>query len=140
MMEELVWIGSAVVAALGTFWIHHRLHASPVMASSLVSLVFALAVWLWGDGIEWLGPVPYAAIGGSFIGMSSKKYVKGIESILLASLIFGVLFSRSSQFFEGYGGALGTSACISVLTAVSWRRLVKRSRQKVKRAWIRSGR
>ena len=128
MIQELIWIGSAVMAAIGTYWIHTRFSENPVMASSFVTLLIALAVSLLDGSADWIRPIPYAAIGGSFIGMSTKKNVKGFESILLASLIFGVIFTRSSQFFEGFGGALGTSACISVLTAISWRKLIKRTR------------
>ncbi|OOG76732.1 hypothetical protein [Algoriphagus sp. A40] len=128
MIEELIWIAIGVLAATSTYWIHTRFRISPVLASSLISLLIALAVLPFGESSEWLGPIPYAGIGGSFIGMSTKKNVKGLESVLLAAIIFGVIFSRSSHFFEGFGGALGTSACISVLTAISWRKFIKRTR------------
>lgn len=133
MIEELIWITSGVLAAVSTYWLHTRFHMNPVLASSVVTLLIALVALPFGAYPQWIGPIPYAGIGGSFIGMSTKKKVKGIESVLLAALIFGVIFSRSSQFFEGFGGALGTSACISVLAAISWRKFIKRTRYTTRR-------
>ena len=127
MIEELIWIISTVASAICTYWAHNRFNINPVLASSVVTLTVALAV-LPFNSYDWVQATPYAAIGGSFIGMSIKKNIKGFESVLLAALIFGLIFIHSSQFFEGFGGALGTSACISVLTAISWRKLVKRTR------------
>ncbi len=134
MMHELIWMGSGIIAAASTYWIHTRFGTNPVLASSLVTLAIALAVLSFGESSPWMRPIPYAGIGGSFIGMSTKKTAKGFESILLAAVIFGVIFIHSSQFFEGFGGALGTSACISVLTAISWRKFVKRTRHTTRRA------
>lgn len=128
MIHEIIWIVSGIITALSTYWLHSRFRINPVLASSVVTLIFALAVIPFHSSQKWMEAVPYAGIGGSFIGMSSKKNIKGFESVLLAAIIFGVISSRSSQFFEGFGGALGTSACISVLTAISWRKLVKRTR------------
>lgn len=133
MIEELIWIAIGVLAAVSTYWLHTRFSINPVLASSVVTLLIALVVVPFGDSPQWLGPIPYAGIGGSFIGMSTKKNVKGLESLLLAAILFGVIFSRSSSFFEGFGGALGTSACISVLTAVSWRKFMKRTRYTTRR-------
>ncbi|GAA0878240.1 hypothetical protein GCM10009119_12080 [Algoriphagus jejuensis] len=133
MIEELAWIGSAVFSAISTYWLHTRFSLSPILASSAVTLIVALAVQPLNTS-EWVQAIPYAAIGGSFIGMSTKKNIKGFESVLLAALIFGLIFIHSSKFFEGFGGALGTSACISVLTAISWRKLIKRTRLTTKRA------
>jgi hypothetical protein len=138
MIQELVWIGTGVTAAWSTYWIHTRFRVNPVMASSLVTLAFALGVSSLGHSQEWVQQIPYAAIGGSFIGMSTKKTMKGLETVLLASLIFGVIFTRSSHFFEGFGGALGISACIAVLTAVTWRKFAKRTRYRLRRALSRS--
>lgn len=140
MMEELIWIASGVLAAVSTYWLHTRFHLNPVLASSVVTLLIALAVVPFGDSTGWLKPIPYAGIGGSFIGMSTKKNVKGFESVLLAAIIFGVIFTSSSSFFEGFGGALGTSACISVLTAISWRKFIKRTRFTTRRVVNRASR
>jgi hypothetical protein len=134
MIEELSWIASGVTAAVSTYWLHTRFSINPVLASSVVTLLIALAFLPFGDFSQRLGPIPYAGIGGSFIGMSTKKNIKGMESVLMAAIIFGVIFARSSQFFEGFGGALGTSACISVLTAISWRKFIKRARYSTRRA------
>jgi hypothetical protein len=140
MIYELIWIGTGIIAAVATFWLHTRFAISPVMASALVTLIIALSVLPFGDSTPWITAIPYVAIGGSFIGMSLKKYIKGFDSLILAAVIFGVIFSRSSQFFEGFGGALGTSACISVLTAISWRKLIKRTRRTAKHRLNRANR
>lgn len=134
MIPELIWVSVAIVAAASTYWIHSRFRINPVLASSIVTLIVALSVLPFAENSEWLRPAPYAGIGGSFIGMSIKTKVKGFLSVLLAAIIFGVIFTHSSKFFEGFGGALGTSACISVLTAISWRKFVRRTRHTTKRA------
>ncbi len=139
MIQDLVWLGTALTAATCTYWIHNRFNVNPVLASSLVTLVIAIAITPFEGSSKMLHAIPYIAIGGSFVGMSTKKNAKGLESILLASLIFGLIFIHSSQFFEGFGGALGTSACISVLTAITWRKLAKRTRIKVRRVLSRVG-
>lgn len=133
MIHELVWIVSAVVAAISTYWLHTRFRLNPILASTTVTLVIAVAVLPFANATDWVQAIPYAGIGGSFIGMSTKKNVKGFESVVLAGIIFGLIFIHSSQFFEGFGGALGTSACISVLTAISWRKFLKRTRRTTKR-------
>jgi O-antigen/teichoic acid export membrane protein len=133
MIYEVLWIVSAVSGAICTYWLQTRWKVRPVSASSVVTLLIALAVLPFSDSSQGMQAIPYAGIGGSFIGMSTKKNVKGFETVLLAALIFGLIFIHSSQFFEGFGGALGTSACISVLTAISWRKFFKRVRSKTKR-------
>lgn len=132
MIQELIWIVSAVMSAICTYWLHNRFSINPILASSAITLFVAIAVQPFNEE-EWVQAVPYAAIGGSFIGMSSKKNVKGFSSVLLAGIIFGLIFTHSSKFFEGFGGALGTSACISVLTAISWRKFLKRTKYTTKR-------
>ena len=132
MIEELAWILSAVLSAISTYWLHTRFSLNPIIASSAVTLAVALAMQPFNSS-DWVEAIPYAAIGGSFIGMSTKKNIKGFESIILAGLIFGLIFIHSSQFFEGFGGALGTSACISALTAISWRKFIKRTRYATKK-------
>jgi hypothetical protein len=133
MIYEVFWIVGAVFSAVSTYWLHIRFKVNPVLASSAVTLLLAVSVIPFTESAEWVQAIPYAGIGGSFIGMSAKKNVKGFETVLLAAILFGVIFIHSSQFFEGFGGALGTSACISVLTAISWRKLVKRTRFTTKR-------
>lgn len=133
MMYELTWLGTGMLAAVCTYWLHTRFALNPVMASGIVTLAIALAIPLLDGSPEWLRPIPYAGIGGSFIGMSTRKTMKGVESVMLASLIFGLIFMNSSQFFEGFGGALGTSACISVLTATTWRKFAKKTRYSTRR-------
>jgi|SRR5690606_33438190 len=133
MIYESFWIASAVLGAITTYWLQTRWKVSPVLASSAVTLLIALTVLPFAGSSEWIQAIPYAGIGGSFIGMSTKKNVKGFETVLLAAMIFGLIFIHSSQFFEGFGGALGTSACISVLTAISWRKFIKRTRLRTRR-------
>lgn len=133
MITELAWIASATLCAASTYWLHVRFRISPILASATVTLLVALAVIPFSNSAEWVQAISYAGIGGSFIGMSTKKTIKGFRYVLLASLIFGLIFIHSSQFFEGFGGALGTSACISVLTAISWRKLVRQTRYTTRR-------
>ena len=83
----------------------------------MLSLIVGLLFYLFP---ELLNPfltknIPVVFIGGSFIGMISFK-AKGTYVILvIASIIFSCIYLNKSQFFNGYGGALGNSAFIALL-------------------------
>ena len=54
-------------------------------------------------------------MGATFMGMISIHHQHKIIDFLISSFIFCTLYQHTSQFFNGFGGLLGTIACISIL-------------------------
>ncbi|MFD2033268.1 hypothetical protein ACFSKL_00620 [Belliella marina] len=129
MILLLLTISVGTLSAFATYLLHTRYSQNPVLISSALTFIVAGLYQLFADDFPAIfHHVPYLCIGGTFIGMSSRKKIKQAKYILLAGLIFSLIYLRSSAFFEGFGGALGTSACISVLSVISFRQFFKRTR------------
>ncbi|MCI0921679.1 hypothetical protein [Sphingobacterium rhinopitheci] len=129
---------SALIAAIGTYLFHNKYDkVSPVLASASLTLVITLICHNFtpSNGVP-TDQIPYVFIGGSFIGMSTRKKTKTILNISLASLFFSLIYFKSSQFFQGYGGALGLSACISVLIVITSSKLLIRSKHYIRKKRI----
>lgn len=125
---------TAVLGAIGTFLFHNNIKKiNPIFASASLTLIVSLLCHCVEDiNLIPIQQIPYVFIGGSFIGMSTRKKAKSSLNIILASLFFSLIYIKSSQFFQGYGGALGLSACISVLIVITSSKLFIRSKH-----WVR---
>lgn len=128
-------IFSATSAAVGTFLVHHKNKSiSPILASASLTLIVTLICHYFSHISSLpIKEIPYVFIGGSFIGMSTRKRTKSLLNITLASLFFCLIYMKSSQFFQGYGGALGLSACISVLIVITSSKLFIRSKHMIRK-------
>ncbi|RAJ08727.1 hypothetical protein LX64_01381 [Chitinophaga skermanii] len=120
-MHTFILLLVSIVGATLTFYINEHMKQGPVRSSALLSLVVAslchlcvglLPVYLAKN-------IPIVFIGSSFIGMVSKKVLSNYAMIGFAGLIFCLVYLNASRFFNGYGGALGTSAAISLLAVLS---------------------
>lgn len=112
---------TAIIAATLTFYVNHQLKQGPVRSSALLSLLVALPFYFFPDILDALltKNIPMVFIGGSFIGMVSKKIVDSYIKLAVSGLVFAVIYLNTSNFFNGYGGALGASAGISLLSVLS---------------------
>jgi len=121
---------TSLISAIGTFAFHNKYkRINPIFASASLTLVVTLAcTYLPLPTSLPIKEIPYVFIGSSFIGMSTRKKAKTFLNITLASLFFSLIYLKSSQFFQGYGGALGLSACISVLIVITSSKLFIRSK------------
>lgn len=124
-----------LLGAVGTFLFHNSVRAvNPILASAILTLIVSVIChFLDQKDYHIIKEIPYIFIGGTFIGMSTRKKAKGLFNILLASMFFSVLYLKSSQFFQGYGGALGVSACISVLIVITSSKLFVRSKHIIRK-------
>ena len=122
-MLILLSIISSIVGGFGTFLIKTKLNWHPLKASALLSFVVAIPFEVWE--IKEYGSIPFVVFGASFIGMSSQKICNNIL-ILIASTLFGILYTLLNSNFNGIGGTLGTTACLSCLSILVLNRLVKR--------------
>lgn len=120
-MIAFVFILTAIIAAMLTFYVNHQLKQGPVRSSALLSLIVASAFYFFPSLLptELSKNIPVVFIGGSFIGMASKKIIDSYFKLAISGLVFTVIYLNTSRFFNGYGGALGASAGISLLSVLS---------------------
>lgn len=111
----------AIIAAMLTFYVNHQLKQGPVRSSALLSLLVALGFYFFPSLLptELVKNIPVVFIGGSFIGMASKKIIDSYFKLAISGLVFAIIYLNTSRFFNGYGGALGASAGISLLSVLS---------------------
>lgn len=120
-MINVIILLLAVSSAVCTHLLHVRFKQGPVRASALLSLVVGLIFYCFPN---WLSPdlskhIPLVVIGASFIGMVSSERLANMLGIVIAGLLFGLIYVHTSRYFDGYGGALGTAACIAVLVCMA---------------------
>lgn len=116
-MEKLILILTGICGAMATYYVNTRLKQGPVRASALLTLPIAAFCYFFP---EILSPyltknIPVVFIGSTFIGMVSAQKMSTYTGIAIAGLVFSAIYLNTSRFFDGYGGSLGTSACISIL-------------------------
>lgn len=120
-MIAFVLILTAIIAAMLTFYVNHQRKQGPVRSSALLSLMVASIFYCFPKLLptELAKNIPVVFIGGSFIGMASKKIIDSYFKLAISGLVFAVIYLNTSRFFNGYGGALGASAGISLLSVLS---------------------
>lgn len=120
-METILIILTSIAGAVMTFFFNTRLGLGPVKSSAWLTLLIAAFFHNYPDILSsyLTKHIPVAYIGGSFIGMVSAQQISTYTGISLAGLIFSFIYLNTSKFFDGYGGALGTSACISLLVVLA---------------------
>ncbi len=134
-MFELAIPVISILSALFTYEIGTVRKKGAVRASAISGLVFSLPFYLAptaGIALGALAPIPAAAMGASFVGMSSAKAVPSRIWIAASAAIFSAIFLFSSPAFAGNGGGLGISAFISVITAVGIRKIAVEIRKLLK--------
>lgn len=120
-MTVTIYIATAILAAMLTFYVNHHLQQGAVRSSALLALIVALLFHFFPDilSASLTKNIPVVFIGGSFIGMASKKVVDSYLKLAISGLVFALIYINTSNFFNGYGGALGASAGISLLSVLS---------------------
>jgi len=110
------------IGVLITFYISNK-KIGPVLASAISSLLISIPLEFY-DFNGYAVVISAVFMGGTFVGMSSKKHFNwGV--IMLAGLIFGTLFYFLTLNFGGFGGTLGTTACLSCLLVLPLNKLRK---------------
>jgi hypothetical protein len=92
-----------------------------VRASAIVSLMFSLVLYIKPPH-DMLLIMPAVAMGASFVAMSSRNVIPNRKWMAIAAVIFSIVFILTSPSLDGYGGVLGTGACVSVLTSIGLKR------------------
>jgi len=116
-MEKFILIGTGICGAIATYYVNTRLKQGPVRASALLTLPVAAFCYFFPEllSVYLAKNIPVVFIGSTFIGMVSAQKMSSYVGIAIAGLVFALIYLNTSKFFDGYGGSLGTSACISIL-------------------------
>lgn len=120
-MYELIIFLLSIIAALVTQHISIDWKQGPVIASASVSLVFGVTFFflpaeMFGYNIELIvKSAPVAVMGASFAAMSSGEMIPTKKLMVIAGAVFSLVFLFASPLFQGLGGGLGTTACVSVI-------------------------
>ncbi|KLT66671.1 hypothetical protein [Pedobacter sp. BMA] len=130
MLNNFILALVGLAGAVTTFYVNEGLKQGPVRASASLSLMIATFFHFCPPGIDpFLSEnIPLVFIGSSFIGMVSGRLVNNYWLIAAAGVLFCIIFLNASRYFKGYGGALGTSACISLLAILSIPIVTKKQR------------
>jgi hypothetical protein len=119
-METGILILTGILGALGTFIVNNDFDQGAVRASALLSLIVGLFFFSFPEVLPayLTKNIPLVFIGASFIGMVSSRVISRYILVGIAGAIFSIIYLNTSEFFAGYGGALGTTAAISVLVSL----------------------
>lgn len=105
------------------YWINNKT-LNPIRASALISFALVIPFELL-NAVGFLALIPGLVFGASFVGMTSKKVLK-LPSVLFSGFVFGLAFYLLQDSFNGFGGTLGTTACLSCLVGVLTQKAFKR--------------
>ncbi|PWH85018.1 hypothetical protein [Brumimicrobium oceani] len=105
------------LAALVAFVLNNNFKMGIVVGSALPSLIFALIILPFETYLPALffTESPVIFYGAAFIGMASNKVLSSYFLIGIAGLLFTFIYLFTSPFFDGFGGALGTTAALCFL-------------------------
>lgn len=120
-MEISILFFTGIISAILTYIVNNKYRQSAVRASAGLSLLVGLFFYFFP---ELFSPyltknIPIVFIGATFIGMVSSKILPSYLLVGFSGFIFSIIYLNASPFFKGYGGALGTTAAISVLVSLS---------------------
>ena len=129
-MNILILIIFGVLGAVSTYYASERFDISAVRSSAILSLVIGLFFYLFPNLLNTFltNNIPLVFFGTSFIGMVSPQINMGYKRLTIAGAIFPLLFIFKSDFFEGFGGALGALAFISLLATLGFSELIMNKR------------
>ncbi len=126
-MEAAILIFTGIFGALLTWFINNHKAKGAVRASALPSLIVGLFFYCFPNLLSALltKQIPLVFIGASFVGMVSINIISKWIYVAISGLVFSLIYINTGKFFNGFGGALGTTACISVLVAIGLAKLIE---------------
>lgn len=123
-----IWIYIAgMLGAIIPFYISVGLRQGPIRGSALPSFILALVWFLLNKYLSYNLPelIPIVFFGASFVGMVSPDIIKHVGWVGVSGLLFSFIFQITGITFEGFGGALGTTAGISCMVVIGIHQLSK---------------
>lgn len=136
MNDLMMTMVSGILGATLTFYVSEHYKLGPIQSSSVLSVAVGLFFYCFP---HILNPyltknIPLVFMGTSFIGMVSAKNYGSYFRLAFAGILFSIIYCNKSLFFEGFGGALGALAFISLLAVISISDLFSR-KAKMKRVY-----
>lgn len=133
-MNEMVIVITGVVGVILTFFCSDHLKMGAVRASALLGLLVGLFFYVFPTIFSPFitKHLPLVFIGASFIGMVSAEVTKNYIKLAIAGGVFGLLYVFKSKFFDGFGGALGALAFVTLIMVLISSVLINRSYRKTK--------
>lgn len=127
-METAIIIITSIVGVVLTFYVSTKMEHGAVRASAGLSLIVGIFFYLFPAVLSpyLTHNIPLAFMGASFVGMVSEKIIRNYWPLVLAGIVFSILYLNTGSYFEGFGGALGTTASISVIVIMGIGLLHKR--------------
>jgi hypothetical protein len=121
MYNLILLVSVSFFSAMLTFFVNEDLKQGPVRSSSILSLLVGGYFYFLPSTMDpyLVKNIPIVFIGASFVGMVSARLLSNYLLIGIGGIIFCVIYLHTSNFFNGYGGALGTSASIALLAVLS---------------------
>ncbi len=134
-MNELTIIITGILGATVTYFISHRFKQGPVRSSALLSLIVGLLFNFFPDILNpyLTNNIPVVFIGATFIGMVSSTTHKNYFSLAFAGSLFSLIYIHKNHLFEGFGGALGALAFITLLVSMGGSVVLNKGKKKIKK-------
>lgn len=116
-MEIAIILIISILGVISTFYVSTKMDHGAVRASAGLSLIVGLFFYIFPELLSnfLTHNIPLAFMGASFVGMVSEKIINNYWVLTAAGIIFSILYLNTGSYFEGFGGALGTTASISVI-------------------------
>ncbi|AKD03185.1 hypothetical protein POKO110462_04630 [Pontibacter korlensis] len=129
-MDAIILIITGAFAAVCTYFLNVKLQQGPVRASAALSLAVGLVFHFFPNLLPQPlnANIPIVFIGSSFVGMVSSSVVANYFVVAASGALFSLIYLNTSNFFTGYGGSLGTIACISLLVTIGLPFLAKKNK------------
>lgn len=99
-----------------TYWLNNKRGCGPIKASAIPTFIVAIPLQLIPVS-GFIALVPVVFFGATFVGMSNDKTI-GWVAVILSSVLYAIIFYFIYPYFNGYGGSLGATACLSCLMGV----------------------
>lgn len=115
----LLIVGS--ISSVITFLLQIKYKQGPVRSSAMVGVLVSIFVLLFPNllSVYLTENLPLVSFGASFIGMVSSKIMSDYILIGFSGVVFTIIFFNTSSYFNGFGGGLGSAACIALLVTLS---------------------
>jgi len=135
-LEFLVLFVVGALAAVITFILHTTFKQNTVRASALVGLFSSLVVFAFPEYLSdyLITHIPLIAFGASFIGMVSSTVISNVFLLGFSGGVFTFIFLNANSIFNGFGGGLGVSACISLLIVLALPIIFKKRTRRI--GWL----
>ena len=116
------------LSSIVTFLLQVKFKQGPVRSSSLVGVLVGVFVLMFPNLLSTYltENLPLVCFGASFIGMVSSKIMSDYLLIGFSGVVFTLIYFNTSNYFSGFGGGLGSAACIALLVTLSIPVLMKK--------------